>query len=257
MVKKLVDLPYFTTGLVVCVLIFIYVIYVLLKVWIRRPSVDIVVARYMEDLSWLQNILPEEYGNMYIYNKGDPLNINIPNCHVIQLPNLGRECHTYFHHVATNYDRLPNMTIFIPGSTWARFDKRVRFLRVLNHIKLGGESAIPGYSSVDYINSQRDFEVDKYEITNPENRKSNSDTALHRSAERPLHTWFEKNFPGEKLTCMSFTGIMAATAVGIRKRPIEFYKRLLEEVSYTNPESCHYYERTWKNIFSIDRCLEE
>jgi len=257
MVKKIGGLPYFTFGTIVCILILLYVVYILVKVWSRRPTIDIVVARYEEDLSWLHNILPEEYGNLYIYNKGSPLNINIPNSHVIQLPNLGRECHTYFHHVIANYNNLPNITLFIPGSTWTRFDKRVRFLRVLNHIKLRGESTIPGYSSKDYINSQQDFEVDNYEITNPENRKSNSDNSLHRSAERPLNKWFEKNFPGEKLTCMSFTGIMAATDTGIRKRPVEFYKRLLDEVSYTNPETCHYYERTWKNIFSIDRCLEE
>ena len=66
----------------------------------RRKTVDIVIARYEEDLSWL-NELPINYDRLFIYNKGSP--ITFPDAYIIELPNLGRESHTYFHHVIHNY----------------------------------------------------------------------------------------------------------------------------------------------------------
>jgi hypothetical protein len=72
---------------------------------------EIVVARYNEDLSWLKKI-PKTI-KITIYNKGND-DIDFP---FIQLPNIGRESHTYLYHIIQNYDNLAEQTIFCQGDS--------------------------------------------------------------------------------------------------------------------------------------------
>lgn len=67
-------------------------------------NVDIVLARYDEDTSWVQRFGSE--ARVVIYNKGPPQN------GTIELPNVGRESHTYLHHIVNNYDDLAHWTVF-------------------------------------------------------------------------------------------------------------------------------------------------
>ena len=61
-------------------------------------KLEIVVARYNEDLEWLKKI-PKEY-KITIYNKGLDDIKNIPSSATItKLPNIGRESHTYLYHM--------------------------------------------------------------------------------------------------------------------------------------------------------------
>jgi len=71
-------------------------------------SIRLVVARYNEDISWTKR-----YPNVTIYNKGSPIN-GYDN--VINLPNVGREGHTFYTHIVLNYDNLDDMTIFLQGN---------------------------------------------------------------------------------------------------------------------------------------------
>lgn len=65
---------------------------------------DIVLSRYEEDTSWVQ---PFATGaKLLIYNKGSALN------GTIELPNVGRESHTYLHHIVHNYEDLARWTVF-------------------------------------------------------------------------------------------------------------------------------------------------
>ena len=66
-------------------------------------TTEIVIARYNEDLSWLNKI--DKNIKITIYNKGNN-NINFP---FIQLPNIGRESHTYLYHIINNYDNLADI----------------------------------------------------------------------------------------------------------------------------------------------------
>jgi hypothetical protein len=65
---------------------------------------ELVVSYYKENLNWLNKI--KDY-KITVYNKSD---IDIPN--TIKLPNVGREMHTYFHHIVTNYDNLSDWVFF-------------------------------------------------------------------------------------------------------------------------------------------------
>lgn len=62
-----------------------------------------VVARYREDVSWL-NDLPRD-AKIYLYNKGPELDAGLfsRDVEVIRLPNAGRESGTYMHHMMHNF----------------------------------------------------------------------------------------------------------------------------------------------------------
>lgn len=68
---------------------------------------DIVVARYNEDLSWTEGLTH----NLFIYNKGDehPLQTH-------RLSNEGRESQTYLTHIIDNYDNIGEYTAFLQGN---------------------------------------------------------------------------------------------------------------------------------------------
>jgi hypothetical protein len=74
---------------------------------------EIVVARYKENLDWLKKIKKSKDIKITVYNKGpDDISIN-----AIQLPNIGRESHTYLYHIINNYDNLADQTIFCQGDS--------------------------------------------------------------------------------------------------------------------------------------------
>ena len=219
---------------------------------------DLVVARYEEDISWIKNIPEDMYSRMFIYNKGSDAKFDLPKSVTKSLPNHGRESHTYLSHVVDNYDNLADITFFVPGSAWYRDDKQKRVMRIIDHLKNNKGSIIIGHKDNNMINSTYDFTIDTWTVTNEENRKKNPESKLKPAEDRPLRNWFNKRFPGESISCVAFTGIFAVTRDDIQKRPVEFYKKLLEEHSDANPEVVHYSERIWKNIFSIDdsNCIE-
>jgi hypothetical protein len=72
--------------------------------------IDIVVARYNEDVEWTK-----AFSNVFLYNKGEPLPDSIP------LPNVGKEGHTYYTHICENYDSLADHTIFLQGNPFDHF----------------------------------------------------------------------------------------------------------------------------------------
>lgn len=70
-------------------------------------DVNIVVANYKENIDWA---LP--YSDIVIiYNKGDRVINNFPV--VYNIPNIGREGHTYLYHICSRYNQLANRTFFL------------------------------------------------------------------------------------------------------------------------------------------------
>lgn len=66
-------------------------------------TIELVVARYTEDLSWLGNIPPQL--TAHVYDKSPSGNLLI----------VGREAHTYLHHIIENYAVLPDTAVFAQG----------------------------------------------------------------------------------------------------------------------------------------------
>jgi hypothetical protein len=73
-----------------------------------KKDLEVVVSRYNEDISWTNDI---KYKTT-IYNKNE----NEINLFQNNLPNLGREGHTFFNHIVNNYDNLPEYLAFVQGN---------------------------------------------------------------------------------------------------------------------------------------------
>ena len=55
---------------------------------------EIVIASFNENTSWINNILPGSI--VFEYNKNNKHGVE-------RLPNIGREAHTYLHHICKQY----------------------------------------------------------------------------------------------------------------------------------------------------------
>jgi len=74
-----------------------------------KSIVELVIARHNENIDWTM-----AYNDIVtLYNKGTDKLCVLDT--IIQLPNFGREGHTYLYHIIQNYDCLNDRTIFSQG----------------------------------------------------------------------------------------------------------------------------------------------
>ena len=71
-------------------------------------SIHSVIARYHESTEWTRRL--SSCSTVFLYSKGDAIKGSI------SLPNVGREGHTYYHHIVTHYDNLPAYLICLQGN---------------------------------------------------------------------------------------------------------------------------------------------
>jgi protein YibB len=71
-------------------------------------DLEVVVARYNEDIEWTKGL---KY-KVNIFNKNESDNHLFEN----NLPNVGREGHTFFNYIVNNYDNLPEYIAFLQGN---------------------------------------------------------------------------------------------------------------------------------------------
>ena len=71
-------------------------------------SIRLVVAKYNEDISWINKIKNHK---ITVYDKSEN-----PLKYTIKLPNVGREGHTFLYHIVENYDNLDDITVFLQGN---------------------------------------------------------------------------------------------------------------------------------------------
>jgi len=69
---------------------------------------ELVIAKYREDVSWADQFRGIR---RTVYDKSGTVRENA-------LPNVGREAHTYLHHILTRYDDLAETTVFLQGDPY-------------------------------------------------------------------------------------------------------------------------------------------
>ncbi|KAI9791046.1 MAG: hypothetical protein M1833_001707 [Piccolia ochrophora] len=207
----------------------------------HSPSVQVVVAHYNEDLSWLEPIAT----SCLIYSKGGPK--NSPDHPHLTLPNIGREGHTYLHHIVTQYHALPDVTVFLQG-------------RIDDHVSLGANEIIqraiktqPGEVTTFPFRELEEFDCwdgipweeypcwEKWSSMVCKNMPKTPGQYFQQYVGRgkvPLAVGFQ---PG---------AIFAVHKSTIQQYPQSYYRRLLQEfflgdMAHVNPETGHYMERFW------------
>lgn len=212
---------------------------------------DLVIARYNEDVDYLDKPYFKDF-NIIIYNKGPKLDIDPNMAAVIDLPNVGREGHTYLFHIINNFNNLAPVTMFIPGS-WQLPNKAgwtheyLKILKQTNTTVLYTQANLRNIKNILY-----DFTLDEWLSTDDKNKELNPDKKLLISDIRPFGKWYEHHFShinADDISVINYLGIFAADKKHIIQHPIELYQRLYDELNtHPNPEAGHYVERAWGTI---------
>lgn len=205
-------------------------------------SYKIVVARYDEDVNWLNS----ELKNCIIYNKGEKLNIE----NEIILDNIGRESHTYLHYIITNYKNLPDVVVF----TQARISDHRRTDNINYLINLKNEAFALGKSFPYGIHKH----TVKHTSWNKDWNKNDDNTYyLHNNYLNNKHIlfidWFLENIDRKYPDPIKiyWNAIFSVKKKLILKHPLEYYKKLIIQVSHhLNPVEAHFFERSWYYIFN-------
>ena len=208
---------------------------------------QIVIARYKEDISYLYKLKND---NIIVYNKGSDIDTSY---HVIKLPNVGKCDHTYLYHIIENYDKLEELTIFLPASFNYNKGKIKYTDSLFEKINMtnGKKSIFTGKYNENMLLSNYEFMIDNYETIYNENKDDSINLDTELCPLRPFGKWVEHIFK-DKTYCdyINFFGIMAIRKEDILLHPIEFYKELIGYISNSpNPEAGHYIERSYSLMF--------
>ena len=216
-----------------------------------KNNVEIVVARYNENLSWL-NEYPFNQFEYIVYNKGDNENFVKTNVkEIISLPNVGRCDHTYLYHIINNYEKLSNIVVFFPGCIDME-NKKQRARELLNIIICFSYNSafFIGEYSANIKTKFNGFKLDEWKSTNAQNFSKNSESSLQLCKIRPYQKWYSYFFGNTPAHWNTYWGIFSIDKRDIIQHPVIRYQTLIQIVNtHSNPEAGHYIERSWCAIF--------
>lgn len=209
---------------------------------------SLIISRYDEDTSWLKN-----YKNfkIIVYNKGNV----IPeqnNFIINNIPNIGREAHTWLYHIVKNYNNLDEYNLFLQG----RIDDL-------------GCMAYKDLNQYKKELKKNEFSVSRFGLLGPfhwgyhigiENDPKYESRWIKGEITRSkigFRKFAKKYFPEIPIfVSTSYGGCFGVSRNLLLKYEIDFYKSLLDEVSQScHPIEAHYLERLWCYMFTNNRFL--
>ena len=227
----------------VCILI-----YTLAK-YSRKPSVEIVVSRYNEDLSWVL-LPPFNKYKIIVYNKGvndDFEKYNVKE--VVKLKNVGRCDHTYLYHIIRNYSKLADITLFFPGSLNMP-EKFKKGRDLISEMEKCWNTVFIGPHHQSIKDEMYNFKMDNWKASSKENSAINSEAKLEKAPIRPFGRWYEDKFGDTVTNHTSYMGILCIAKPHIIQHSKSHYRDIMRDVDHSsNPEAGHYIERSWEAIF--------
>ena len=211
---------------------------------------EIVVSRYNEDLKWT---LQEPFCNYEytIYNKGNNEDFERSKVKkIVTLENVGKECHTYLHHILQNYENLAPITFFIPASIEIHY-KYDKIIKTLERMKETESAIFLAEHTENAYEKFRDFQIDYWLGTNANNQQLNPNGYLEACEYRPFSKWYEHFFYKEiVINWWSYNSIFAVDRRDILQHPRERYESLIQGLKKgNNLEEVHYIERVWAAVF--------
>ena len=206
-------------------------------------SKSLIISRFNEDISWLDEFINFK---IIIYNKGEKISEN-KSQHILELPNLGRESHTWIYHIVKNYDNLDDINIFLQGRIddlgCMAYKKPNEYIKRIN--KYGFVASRYGILGPFHWKWNVGIEDNpKYKKGLEQQKISESNIGFRQFA--------EQLFPSIPfIVSTSYGGCFAVKKESIKKYDISFYRKLLEILNKTNnPVEGHYMERLWCYMFT-------
>jgi len=215
-------------------------------------NVSIIVSRFNEDLKWTLES-PFHQFKYIVYNKGENDNFEKKNViEIINIENVGKNDHTYLYHIIQNYDNLPNILVFLPGSLNIDY-KKSKAIQILNNIIKSNytKAFFIGYYQKNIKDSFNNFKLDHWKTTDSQNFVKNNESNLQLAKIRPYGLWYNYFFGNTIAHWSTWWGIFSIDKRDIIQHPITRFQLLILTINnYSNPEAGHYIERSWGVIFN-------
>lgn len=210
---------------------------------------SIIIARYNENINWIKKL--NISSKIIIYNKGANIEYS-KNLNIINLPNVGRESHTWLHHIYTNYDNLSDYNVFLQGriddlGCMAYIDPKNYFIDLRNKCFTTSRFGLIGpLHWKPNLNIHKD---PRYVKAWESGELSRSNLGFRKYAKKIF-----KDIPFFIAT--SYGGCFGVTKSAIMKHNKNFYYELLLTVDkHPNPIESHFLERLWCYMFSKNKYI--
>ena len=198
-----------------------------------------VIARYGEDINWVPPLLKRFPGSKCtVYNKGSTEVPMDESYEVLHLDNVGRESHTYLHHMIENYesdeDTGDEITVFLQGHPFDHCTGSTLY----DSIYRGVVDIMKG-SSFENIGTQ----IIRIEDGIPKFHMAIKDE-LQKTCTDLMSTCLPKEFE------FSAGALFMTPRSSISKRDLCFYHKARDMLSHeVNPVRGFCFERLWSLIF--------
>jgi hypothetical protein len=213
-----------------------------------NTNIDIVISYFNENLNWLQYIDYNQINRLHLYTKSNIQLLSlIKNKKVTQyfLPNIGREAHTYLYHIINNYDKLADVVLFVQGSP--NFSPSP--YRGINKL-------IQPFCSVPMLSHSNNFKYSNDLYLNENNKILLWNKNKLLDTNFTFTEWFtkfiDKTYPSFPMK-IYFEANFGVSKQKILSRDLDYYKRLISQLSENNTEAAHFLERSWYYIFNLDK----
>lgn len=197
-----------------------------------------VIARYGENIEWLPSLVKRFPGSRCtVYNKGSTDVPRDSSYDVRQLENVGRESHTYLHHVIQNYESTDDeVIVFLQAHPFDHLGTTMTLFEKVH----GGVLKIVSGSSFENIGTR----IIKIEDGVP---------LFHMTIKDDLEQTCVDLFGNKLPKSFEFSAgaLFVTSRSTISNRPVDFYRKALDMVdSEINPIRGFCFERLWSLIFT-------
>lgn len=206
---------------------------------------EFVIAQYDESIDWIRPIA----SHTHVYHKGADLQSSLLKLlSWKKLPNVGREAHTYLHHIIKHYDSLPEVTVFLQADN-SHMPCRFFTEPPMNYV-YDVKSMTSLNSSCSHVSIFKTWGRIPYKPKWQIMLKKGEIRRARLTVEEFFKSLFGYRNPPEVYFCPG--ACFAATREMIRKHPLDFYIKAISFVDdHPNPEEGHYFERLWSTMFSL------
>ena len=224
-------------------------------------KVDIVVARYSEDVAWLGDVasrpeLRDVELTIYIYDKGCDTSLELPEAelHVAKLPNIGREAHTYLHHLEEHHRRYTEHTdalvVFVQGCIDDHRHRHLSKCKTADDVvvQLVQDAAMHDGISLGHA-ANHTFGSDSahagFKLNTYKGRP------LDPVGDHTLGSWFQARLgrPWPQSAAWWVSAIFCIDAVRATSHSPSVYHALQADLQTEHPLAAHFMERAWAVIF--------
>ena len=219
----------FIISIIAIVLCFLYETYNIIESLneYNAPDIQLLVSRYNEDLEWLKDE-PFNKFPVVCYNKGPNSDFYKPeNTVIIKKENVGVCVDTYLDYIINNYDNLPDIVVFLPGSCMdnnKEYNKKNMTVKTMELVSKTNNSVFivvkkyENNNSDEFLNEFYNFSIEEHPLSNLDNAALNNDTKLQPCKIRPFGKWYETLFPGINIFALTYRGIFAVSRKHIQSR---------------------------------------